>query len=64
MRFQNWDDKLLLIDKDVFDILPNGTVLTSIMGNKYTKGTDMFDFDTRFGMLAYGFLHNPKGKSK
>lgn len=53
----NWDGKgLLLIPLHLFDKIPNGMVLTSISGEKKTKGKDYIDDDTRGGMLAYGIL--------
>jgi hypothetical protein len=56
--FAWWDDKrsLLLISREVFVALPDGTVLGSVMGDTKIKGMDTLDDkETRFGMLAYGF---------
>lgn len=64
MRFQKWDEHLLLINKETFDELPAGIVLHSIGGKKLITGKDEFSFDTRFGMLAYGFLHSPEEVTK
>jgi hypothetical protein len=55
MRFGNWDGHLLLIDKEIFDLLPDGVELVTINGDTLTKGVDKMDFDTRAGLLAYGF---------
>ena len=49
-----FDDKLWLFTPEEYNRLPNGTVLTSIMGETVTKGTDYIDMDTRFGHIAYG----------
>lgn len=34
--------------------VPDGTVLTSILGERMVKGTDPIDDDTRGGYLAFG----------
>ena len=64
MRFQNWDNRLVLIDQEIFNSLPNGVALHSISGQRKVKGQDKFDFDTRAGVLAYGFLHSPEAKEE
>lgn len=48
--------RLDLITADEFAALPDGTVLACINGKTYVKGVDVFDNDTRFGRLAYGFI--------
>lgn len=47
---------IILLTPAEFDALPDGTVLTSISGQKKTKGVDYIDGDTRNGHLAYGRL--------
>lgn len=49
-----WDEDLWLLTKEEFLQLPDGTELTSIMGNKKIKGQDPVNFDSRYGHLAYG----------
>lgn len=49
-----WDENLLLIPLDLFERVPNGAVLTSIMGNVVVKGKDYIDTDTRGGLMAFG----------
>jgi len=49
-----WDDKLWLFTPEEYNRIPDGTVLTSISGERVTKGTDYIDMDTRFGHIAYG----------
>lgn len=49
-----FNDKLWLFTPEEYNRLPDGTVLTSIMGETVTKGTDYIDMDTRFGYIAYG----------
>lgn len=51
-----WDEDLLLIPLSMFDCVPDGAVLTSIMGDKKVKGKDYIDNDTRGGLLAYGVV--------
>jgi hypothetical protein len=49
-----WRDDLWLLTETELEVTPQGTVLTSIMGNKAVVGKDRIDKDTRFGYLAYG----------
>lgn len=51
-----WDDDkvLVLLTREEFDSLPDGTVLTCIDDTTAVKGTDELDDDTRFGHMAYG----------
>lgn len=51
-----WDDNLdlFLVTPEEFEKLPDGFELTCIFGNKYIKGKDNIDFDTRFGHMAFG----------
>lgn len=53
-----WENDLWLLTREEFHQLPNGTELTSIMGDKRVKGQDSFNFDSRYGYLAYG-VHDP-----
>lgn len=41
------------IPLDLYGLIPDGTTLTSIFGEKHTKGIDYIDLDTRFGCIAY-----------
>ena len=41
------------IPLDLYGLIPDGTTLTSIFGEKRTKGIDYIDLDTRFGCIAY-----------
>jgi hypothetical protein len=47
-------DTLWLFTQEEFDQLPLWTTLISINGNTHTKGIDNFDYDTRYGCIAYG----------
>lgn len=51
-----WDSSLWLLTLDEFNQLPDGTILRSITGKRYTKGADNIDIDidTRFEHLYYG----------
>jgi hypothetical protein len=49
-----WKDDLWLLTEAELEVVPPGTVLTSIFGDKVTVGTDYIDTDTRFGYIAYG----------
>ena len=53
-KWSDYDHKLLLLTPREFEALPDGTVVTSIAGEKLTKGVGHFDDDIRFGHLAYG----------
>ena len=48
------------VSKEQFDSLPDGTELTSISGEKIIKSKDFKDFDTRGGLMGYGFLEKDK----
>lgn len=50
------DADLWLLTREEFLQLPDGTELTSIMGDRLIKGQDSFNFDSRMGYLAYGVL--------
>lgn len=56
LGFRRWseDTPIYLIPGCFMDILPDGLVLTSIMGEKKIVGKDYIDADTRGGLLAYG----------
>ena len=43
-----------------FSTLPNGTILYDIFGERYVKGQDYIDNDTRGGHLAFGLLLEDK----
>lgn len=47
---------LYLIPLWAFDLVPDGTTLTSIEGETAIKGQDSIDLDVRFGCIAYGLL--------
>jgi hypothetical protein len=49
-----WDEKLFLLTEEELNELPDGIVLTSIMGDTAVKGKDYIDTDSRFGHTAYG----------
>jgi len=49
-----FNDKLWLFTPDEYNRLPDGTILTSILGETVSKGIDYIDMDTRFGHIAYG----------
>jgi hypothetical protein len=50
--------ELWLITPEEFDRLADGTALVCIDGKIVVKGQDQVDRDTRFGVLAYGFLES------
>ena len=56
MGFGEWDNEnhLFLIPLLLWEYIPDGTEVTSIMGEKYVKGKDKISDDTRDGYLAYG----------
>ncbi len=58
LGFTRWDDDtdILLLPVWIWDAVPEGTALYSISGNEYKKG-DIINFDTRFGVIAYGIRH-------
>lgn len=53
-RQNSWSDDLWLLTVAELEVVPPGTVLTSIMGDKAVVGEDYIDTDTRFGYIAYG----------
>ena len=55
MGFGEWDNEkhLFLIPLLLWEYIPDGTEVVSIMGEKYVKGKDKIDDDTRDGYLAY-----------
>lgn len=53
------DGDLWLCPLSDWENVPAGTVLTSITGERKTKGKDYIDLDTRFGLLAYGVVIKP-----
>lgn len=57
LGFGTWDNNgLMLIPLYLYDAIPDGTVLKSIMGETAVKGTDEIDLDVRFGCIAYGIF--------
>lgn len=59
LRFNLWseDTPLRLIPIWLIDIIPAGTTLISISGEKVVfNGKENFDTDTRFGCIAYGII--------
>lgn len=59
LGFKKWDEDmpdLLLIPLWIYDLIPDGTELTSISNTKSIKGKDEIDLDVRFGCIAYGFI--------
>ena len=55
MGFGEWDNEkhLFLVPLLLLEYIPDGTEVVSIMGEKYVKGKDKIDDDTRDGYLAY-----------
>lgn len=55
MGFGEWDNEkhLFLIPLLLWEYIPDGTEVVSIMGEKCIKGKDKIDDDTRDGYLAY-----------
>lgn len=51
-----WDEEhtLWLVTPEEFERLPDGFELTCIDGEKWVKGKDKIDMDTRFGHIAFG----------
>ena len=47
---------LWLLTPEELQLVPNGTVLTSISNKTVIKGSDPVDLDTRAGLLAYGII--------
>ena len=62
MGFGEWDNEnhLFLIPLLLWEYIPDGTEVTSIMGEKYVKGKDKISDDTRDGYLAYGITPSVK----
>lgn len=56
LGFKKWDEEseLYLIPLWAFDLIPDGTVLECISGERVIKGKDEIDLDVRFGCIAYG----------
>lgn len=50
-----WDDGLWLIPLWMFNYIADGEEFVSIDGERVVKGVDHIDFDTRSGLIAYGF---------
>ena len=46
---------LMLFPAEWYEIIPNGTLVESISGEKESFMRGVTDDDRRFGMLAYGF---------
>lgn len=46
----------MLLTKEEFENVPIGTTLMCIDGKEAVKGIDYIDMDTRFGLIAYGFV--------
>ena len=55
LGYRKWDEKLMLIPLRRLNDILDGEKLTCIDGTVVTKGTDVIDHNTRFGLLAYGF---------
>lgn len=57
LGFSKWSEEseLQLIPLWAFDLIPDGTELESISGNKAVKGKGEIDLDVRFGCIAWGF---------
>ena len=56
LGFSKWDEnELMLIPLWCFDLIPDGTELISISGDKKIKGKDEIDLDIRLRRTAYGF---------
>lgn len=55
MGFGEWDNEkhLFLIPLLLWEYIPDGTEVVSVMGEKCVKGKDKIDDDTRDGYLAY-----------
>ena len=55
MGFGEWDNEkhLFLIPLLLWEYIPDGTEVVSIMDEKYVKGKDKINDDTRDGYLAY-----------
>lgn len=50
------DDPLWLLTPAELEMVPDGTVLVCISGERVVKGVDEIDDDTRGGYIAYGLL--------
>ena len=55
-------EKICLITPEQFQQLPDGTVLTSIFGEKLIKGKDEIEQVTKGGFIAFGFPEDAKPK--
>ncbi len=57
LGFTKWEEEseLYLMPLWAFDLIPDGTELKDIFGNKAIKGKDEIDLDVRFGCIAWGF---------
>lgn len=55
MGFGEWDNEkhLFLIPLLLWEYIPDGTEVVSILGERYVKGKDKINDDTRDGYLAY-----------
>ena len=55
MGFGEWDNEkhLFLIPLLLWEYIPDGTEVVSIMGERYVKGKNKINDDTRDGYLAY-----------
>lgn len=56
LGFSQWDEEkgIYLVPLWVYDLVEDGTELTSINGKKLIKGKDVIDLDVRLGCIAYG----------
>jgi hypothetical protein len=61
LGFRKFDEEsyLYLIPLWIYDALPNGIELTSILGIRAIKGTDYVDNDVRMGCMGYGIVIRP-----
>ncbi|NLD21661.1 MAG: hypothetical protein GX664_04145 [Bacteroidales bacterium] len=57
LGFKKWEEEseLYLIPLWAFDLIPDGTELECIDGDKAIKGKDEIDLGTLFGCIAWGF---------
>jgi hypothetical protein len=61
LGFGSWDGELTLIPLWAYPLIADGEILTSISGNRKTKGQDEIDLDVRAGCIAWGFIRPSDG---
>lgn len=54
MGLRRWDEGLLLLKPEHLPLVPDGTILTTILGEQKIKGKSHIDMDVRYGMLSVG----------